>query len=246
MYFRRTLSEESLHPEICFDDAGLNVVEVLVDHLMFGSEARRWAIVDFAKHVAKLRDNTKSDFQAILLPAALHESFYRTGALYEGSNPIRLLDMDQDGMEATLRRAATEAIARALHADNAGKSRPLKVFLSHAKRDGIPMAECIRDSVRRFGQLEAWYDSNDLPFGAASNSPMKEAAKTDTAAMIAAVTDAYPTRPWCRKEAKLARTPVKVKRPDKLQVWKVHQWLRYTSPGLVGFEASRCWTECHA
>ena len=72
---------------------------------------------------------------------------------------------------------------------------PLDVFLSHAKRDGTRIAECIRDSVRSFGQLVPWYDANDLPFGADWDLPMQQAVTDGTAAMVATVTDAYPTRP---------------------------------------------------
>lgn len=88
-----------------------------------------------------------------------------------------------------------------------GDYSPLNVFLSHAKRDGTDIAVRLRDGIRNFGQLTVWYDSNDLPFGVPWESPMVQAVKQGTAAMIAIVTDAYSTRPWCRQEATLARTP---------------------------------------
>jgi hypothetical protein len=98
---------------------------------------------------------------------------------------------------------------------------PLNVFLSHAKLDGTQIAEAIRDGVRSFSQLVAWYDANDLPFGAKWESPMVKAAQDGTAAMVVTVTDAYPTRPWCRREAGLARTPVRLNESAECRVWKV-------------------------
>ena len=137
--------------------------------------------------------------------------------------------MNLQEMEATIRRATTEATARAIRSENSENPPPLNVFLSHAKQDGIPIAESIRDGVRKFGQLEAWYDANDLPIGANWKSPMEAAAKKDTAAMVATVTDAYPTRPWCRREAILARTPVPLKR--KPRIWKVQPVVAVHDPG---------------
>ena len=165
----------------------------------------------------------------MLLPVALHDSFYRTGPLYEGFNPIRLLDMTVPDRVSVLRRAVTEATARLLRGEGIEDPPPLNVFLSHAKRDGRLIAETIRDGVRSFGQLVAWYDSNDLPYGASWKKPMEMAAAEDTAAMIATVTDAYPTRPWCRREAGLARTPVPLK-PKGTRIWKIQPVVAVHNP----------------
>jgi hypothetical protein len=207
VYYRRTLKGNSMQPEISWDEAELNVVIVLVDHRMVSDHSWRAAIIKLTKDVTDQRDNEKQN-RSLLLPVALHESFYQIGPLYQEFNPVRLLDLNEKQMEAVLRRAATEVITRGLQpAEKGGEPPPLNVFLSHAKRDGIRIAEQLRDGIRSFGQLVAWYDANDLPFGAPWQSPMEQAVEEDTAAMIATVTDAYPTRPWCRREAELARTP---------------------------------------
>ena len=61
---------------------------------------------------------------------------------------------------------------------------------------------------------------------------MIRAAGEGTAAMIATITDAYPTRPWCRKEAALARTPAKLNSSGESQVWKVQPVVAVQHPGL--------------
>ena len=94
--FRRQLSGTELHPQIRFQDAALNVVVVLVDHLLVGDAEWRIAIVDLAETVVKMRDRKRSASRTILLPAAMHESFYRTGPLYERFNPVRLLKMTDE------------------------------------------------------------------------------------------------------------------------------------------------------
>jgi len=229
VYFRRQLSGSTLQPQIRFDEAELNVVIVLVDHKMVGDAAWRQAVVDLAGEVDRLRDDDTVKSRAMLLPGAMHDSFYRTRPLYESFNPVRLLEMQDERMEATIRRAATEMIARELRAKASKNPPPLNVFLSHAKRDGMQIAKCIRDGVRSFSQLVAWYDENDLPFGAKWKSPMVKAAREDTAAMVATVTDAYPTRPWCRREAELARTPARTSKRSR--VWKIQPVVAVHQPG---------------
>jgi len=232
VYYRRQLDGSgSLLPKIRFEDAALNLIVVLVDQKLVLDDKWRAAAVELADTVGKLRKKTSSASRVMLLPVAMHDSFYRSGPLYEGFNPIRLLDMNAEQMEATLRRAVTEAAARTLRGNKAKDPPPLEVFLSHAKRDGRQIAEQIRDEIRNFGQLVAWYDANDLPYGASWESPMTRAAGEDTAAMIATLTDAYPTRPWCRKEAALARTPVKLQSSGESRVWKIQPVVAVQKPG---------------
>ena len=219
VYFRRDLFSSKVRPAIEFNEANQNVVVLLVDHQMVGDESWRFAINNLVKDVDKENRKRKKK-RVLLLPVALHGSFYRTDSLYQKFNPIRLLDLTADEMLATVRRATTEATARMVRSTNANSVEPLQVFLSHAKRDGTGIAECIRDGIRKFGQMEAWYDANNLPLGASWENRMEAAAKKDTAAMVTVVTDAYPTRPWCRREALLTRTPVPIDR-RKCQIWKI-------------------------
>ena len=250
VYYRRHLINNSINPAIDWKDADLNFVITLVDYHIVLAPAWRKAIIQLAKEAEQRRDSGCS--RVLLLPAALDKSFYSTGPLYRQFNPVRLLDMTDEEMVATLRRAATEAITRNLRAmiqradddvcssivkDDASfpptssetpkleQPPPLNIFLSHAKRDGIDIAKQLRDGVREFGQLTAWYDANDLPYGANWESPMNAAAEKGTAALVAIVSDAYPTRHWCRREVKLARTP----RPVPNQSHPHRIWTMQTS-----------------
>ncbi len=172
VYFRRQLSSQGFVPKINFNAAELNVVILLVDHKMVAQAEWLTAVVDLASQIAEARKASNGDRHAQLLPVALHENFYRTGPLYKEFNPIRLLDLGPAEQEAILRRSTTEAIARALRTDEDGNPQPLNVFLSHAKRDGKQIAESLRDGIRQISQLVAWYDANDLAYGASWKSPM--------------------------------------------------------------------------
>ncbi len=236
VYFRRCLSKEhQLTPQIMFREAELNVVVLLADHLMVEDPHWRAAVVDLAKEIHELQQTEQAKpetntTRTILLPVALNDSFYRLSPVYEHHNPIRLLGFSALKSETVLRRAVTEATANALRIQDGTPIRPLKVFLSHAKKDGAHVAEYIRDSIRKFAQLEAWYDANDLPYGAEWQSPMVEAARTDTAAMVVTLTDAYPSRPWCRKEVTLARTPLPHTTNKDHTIWKVQPVIAVKRP----------------
>ncbi|MCY2968732.1 MAG: toll/interleukin-1 receptor domain-containing protein, partial [Planctomycetota bacterium] len=220
-------------PKIEEDEAKLTVIIVLVDHRMVVDPTWRAAIVALSERVAKERTRRDGQNASVeLLPAALHDSFYRTGPLYGCFNPVRLMGLPKPVQEATLRRAATEMTARLLRNSSGNSFRPLDVFLSHAKKDGTKIAESLRDGVRRFGQLQAWYDTNDLPFGQAWEKRMRASATETTASMVSVVTDAYPTRPWCRQEARLARTPRRLKAPKNSRVWRLQPMVAVHQPQL--------------
>ncbi|RPI76934.1 MAG: toll/interleukin-1 receptor domain-containing protein, partial [Planctomycetaceae bacterium] len=221
-----------LSPPIEFERSQLTVIIVLVDHRMVVEEDWRAAIVALSQHVAGIRrEHEDSRAPVELLPAALHDSFYRTGPLYGSFNPVRLMGLTWDQQVAALRRAATEMTARLLRNSAGNTFKPLDVFLSHAKKDGTQIAETLRDGVRRFGQLQPWYDSNDLPFGKAWAKRMQSSAAESTAAMVSVVTDAYSTRPWCRQEARLARTPRQLTSPANSRVWRLQPMVAVHRPG---------------
>lgn len=217
-------------PEIDWDAALLNVVILLVDqHLVASTEWRQ-----ATEHlVAKLKDNATPP---LILPVALHDSFYRLSPLYNACNPIRLLDQpDAAAATVTLRRLVSEAVSRRLRQTSADQDLPsLDVFLSHAKADGREIAERIRDSISRFSQMDAWYDANELAFGSNWQQKIIAAAANDTAAMITVVTDKYSSRPWCRLEVEAARTPQPLD-PSNLQIWKLQ-------PAVAVHQSGRDWT----
>jgi hypothetical protein len=85
-------------------------------------------------------------------------------------------------------------------------SSPIKVFVSHAKSDGTDIAEAIREQIYQHGQLQAFFDESDLAIGYTWDAGLRDNAQLSTTAMIAILTDSYASRPWCRREIRLART----------------------------------------
>jgi len=212
-------------PEIDWNAALLNVVILLVDQHFVASAEWRQA----TEHLlAKLKDSGR---QPLILPVALHDSFYRLSSLYNNCNPIRLLDSSGTAAASvTLRRLVSEAISRRLRQTSSSQDLPkLNVFLSHAKADGREIAERIRDAISRFSQMDAWYDANELAIGGKWQKQIIDAAASDTAAMISVVTDKYSSRPWCRLEVEAARTPQPLDQSSQ-QIWKLQPAIAVHEP----------------
>lgn len=215
-----------IHPDIEWKHAHLNVVIILIDQYIVSSIEWCSAIENL------LRDYRKHRNRVLLLPVALHDSFYRMTKLYQESNPLRLLEVaSPEAAAVTLRRQVGEAISRRLRQGSRSQQlRKLDVFLSHAKADGREIAERIRDSLGRYGQMDAWYDANELAIGDTWRHRILTAAGKDTAAMIAIVTDTYSSRPWCRIEVEAARTPQPVD-SRSWRIWKLQPAVAVHLPG---------------
>lgn len=246
-------AKPAITPKIKWREAECNVVVVLGDRHLVADRAWRHALEKLHKHAVRMRR------RAVLLPVEMDAALYQLAFLTADRNAVRIGDPvqlpeandgDDSDWEAAvgerarrLRRAVTESVARELLDDRQGASpdnapKRMKVFLSHAKRDGLRIAERLRDSLASYGQLEVWFDANDLPAGYAWARPMRHAAG-ELAALVSVVTDAYPSRPWCRTEVDLARRPWRVPIPDskegpvdvRASLWRVQPTIAVHSAG---------------
>jgi hypothetical protein len=91
-----------------------------------------------------------------------------------------------------------------------GEDDRLKVFLSHAKADGEDVAIAIRDGLSSAGRIRSWFDQQDLRAGMPADEDMTVAARESSGGIIAVLSAKYPQRPWCWREASVARTPRQV------------------------------------
>ena len=241
IWFRSALSTEGvprLTPKIEFGHAQLNILIVLVDDLMVQDEQWRSAIRTLCADVPAT---------AKILPAGVDTSAFRLDFLFKTRNALDAgkpaPDSDVTARPAgqlppqteqriadrsrVLRRAITEAIARELHAPRITATDlpppPLDVFLSHAKRDGREVAAELRSGLADFSQLKSWFDEDELPAGYGWSETIESAAGQATSALISVVTDAYSSRPWCRREVNFARWPRRLKeheKPEANDAWK--------------------------
>jgi hypothetical protein len=88
---------------------------------------------------------------------------------------------------------------------------PVKLFISHAKKDNEKEAKEFRDFVRSQTKLSTFFDANDIADGHKFDTQLKKAIEDGHAALVVFHSDAYSTREWCQIEiltAKRYKTPI--------------------------------------
>jgi len=207
--------------------SNLQIVLPLIDANMIADPAwRHW----LAQLALPFNSTEPREFMPVALdptafnaPEALRErNFLRPTGLVAGP------PADSAGQEAVVRsllKQLTEALCRlmlgkrttaaalpagaAAVAGNEAAAPKVKIFLSHAKVDGVGPARRIRDYIYSQTQLAAFYDENDIPFGSVFRRVLERDIQGDeTAALIAIRSARYAGRPWCRREVSLFRRPI--------------------------------------
>lgn len=75
----------------------------------------------------------------------------------------------------------------------------LKLFISHAKLDGLPLAKSLKHQIDEIPWLKSFYDARDLKGKRNWELVLKNEASSSL--LIVLRTDAYERRPWCKQEA---------------------------------------------
>lgn len=91
-------------------------------------------------------------------------------------------------------------LANHLPAHSSGKMPgALRLFISHAKLDGLPLAQALQHQILMIPWLKSFYDATDL----ASETDWQTALEAAAASSLLIIlrTDAYESRWWCRQEA---------------------------------------------
>jgi TIR domain len=144
----------------------------------------------------------------IVLPWAVHHA----SALVPGIGLLHLLGSGACDTRHLCRRVTEACLVRIR---NPEKPRPIRIFMSYARRDGSLVAGEVRRALQSYGHLSVFLDEHDLQPGEQwRDGLVLELAQG--AAMFAIVTDAYASRAWCREELRHFREP----RQDKtLNIW---------------------------
>lgn len=212
------------------DGGGIRVLVPLVDeHFAITKGWRHFVHRSVGQSVKDAREANEGDAgdagarTTIVLPVALHPGAFELAGAVASLNFLRA-DPPQPPVGETseqrrarrasaVRHQLTEAIGRLLLARNGGfgidqfaaPPAPISVFLSHAKADGVEVATALRQEIRSRGQMQSFYDENDLAFGFDYQRALLRAVREQSAAMIVVRTDRYASRPWCRRELRAMR-----------------------------------------
>jgi hypothetical protein len=78
------------------------------------------------------------------------------------------------------------------------KSGYLRLFISHAKMDGLPLAHALKHQIEALGWLKDFYDAEDLPPGCDWQQELEQGVGSSLIVMLR--TEVYDSRPWCQQE----------------------------------------------
>lgn len=74
----------------------------------------------------------------------------------------------------------------------------LRLFISHAKIDGLPLAHALKHQIATIGWLKAFYDADDLPSGCDWQKELERGIGSSLIIMLR--TEVYEGRYWCKQE----------------------------------------------
>lgn len=192
--------------------------------------------------------------QRVIIPVALDATAYNMPPALRMFNylrpqglPLRLDDAAAfERVARSLLKQVTEVMCRLIlprsttdPAASTSGAPPAKVnlFLSHAKQDGTTPARRLRDYIYSQTQLAAFYDENDIAFGAMFDKVIAEGiGSADTAALIAVRSVHYASRPWCRRELALFRRP---RRIDGGMSGGMERWRLYPTLVIEAMEPAK-------
>jgi hypothetical protein len=185
---------------IDLDAAKHSVVVVLVDDRVVVDEAWRSYVEDLVRKV------TRGESPHRIIPVALSPHAYNLPPDCARVNFLRLQGMSPAEQPSVLVPAITHECVRLLRRDAAGGavSRPIRVFLSHAKKDGLPFVTKLDAFIGYRTGADIWFDTSDIPAGAPDFGREIEDGLRDTAVVIVQ-TDAYGSREWCQAEVLWAK-----------------------------------------
>lgn len=230
------LPRESRAPAASTNDT-LQILVLLIDaHLIADAAWRHW--------IAQLAESAASA-KRVIYPVALDRTAYNVPPALMDLNFLRPAGISRQNADApwtpelrdevirSLLKQLTEALCdRLLRADGFDTSQPLeagrpkvKVFLSHAKADGVEPVRRLLEHIYSQTQLSAFFDENDIPFGDLFDKVLEGAVagSGQAAAMLAVRSAKYADRPWCRRELAQFRKPHSVKVAGRnSQFWQLN------------------------
>jgi hypothetical protein len=179
------------------EDSERALVVVLVDD-EFAADAAWRASLD-----ALAAARREGDF---IVPVAMSAAALDIDSPLFAEQAIRLFAVDDEALrESYLVNRVTHTLCRLV----AGSDEPVVVFISHAKRDGVEIAEKVRAYLHEGSGIGEFFDAQNLLEGTKWADQIRVAAANSV--LLAIRSDEYATREWCRIEvieAKRAGAPV--------------------------------------
>jgi hypothetical protein len=194
--------------EIPYNESDRNAIIILVDEKMFEDE-------NWRKYIRSLSKNKPAN--ARLFPVALSQYAYHIDEKILGKSQFIKVD-EIIGADPTdvfnkqwglIKSRLLHDLSRQLlnlnsfYKANKSDDPPVKLFLSHAKKDGEVIASKFRDYIESNTKLNTFFDANDIADG--HNFEQQIKASAENSALIVFHSDEYSNREWCRIEVITAK-----------------------------------------
>jgi hypothetical protein len=142
-----------------------------------------------------------------MIPVAMDE---RVGRLYATKRPafanhelLQVHDLGESAIRPAMLalRVLHECRVRLAEALPRASTEPagyLRLFISHAKIDGLPLAHALKHQIDSIPWLKSFYDAADLPAGCDWQKELERGVGSSLIVMLR--TEVYESRPWCKQE----------------------------------------------
>lgn len=204
IFYRSSYPESEECPiPINFKEAKRNAVIILVSDEMFNDQS--WA--DYISEMHTHLSNTNRIYPVALSSYAYHQN---EGEL--NKNQFIQLDKLKNVSEkwAVLKHALLHDLSRLMiDVEPSHESPavivppPIKIFLSHAKLDGLNLAIDFKNFLQNNSKLNTFFDAYDIADGYDFEQQIKSNLKNS--AVVVFHTDEYSNREWCRIEVIVAK-----------------------------------------
>lgn len=210
--FFRSVSYEHNEPiKIPFEDAENNAVILLVDN---------HAILNWRTYGEKILaniENLKQPTNHLLFPVSLVKNATKISSIINRNDYIRLHEISTPKKKMEfLKMQLTNELCRMLidvsRISEIGKkenipmsNEPINLFLSHAKKDGVQIAEEIKKYIDEKIAINTFFDRIDISSGHKFSDEILANIIMEQTSFIAIQTDAYASREWCRWEVLKAK-----------------------------------------
>lgn len=209
VYYRsKSKSDSNVPIEINYKESHKNAVIILVDDKMVNDDDWRNYIQELVKNVP---ENTR------VFPIAFSDySYYIDEVSLSKIQFIRANEIsgvtDNDVFNnkwGLIKLRLLHDIARQLknikevYSTKKTDDPPVKLFLSHAKKDGEDLAKKFRNYLEIYTKLDTFFDTNDISDGHDFEEQINK--NIDNSAIIVFNTDEYSNREWCRREVIIAK-----------------------------------------
>ncbi|WP_417591396.1 toll/interleukin-1 receptor domain-containing protein [Owenweeksia hongkongensis] len=203
VFYRSAPYEDDLPRPIKLSEATRTAVILLIDNE---------CVIDWKTYAKQLKDQLdKAGAQHRMIPIAISANAFNIGKPVSNVNFIRLHEVSGKERDKKLFTPLTHELCRLMNgaprlSEGTGKNysaAPVKLFISHAKKDGEEIAIKMRDAAQADTAVKTFFDAIDIAQGYDMRNEM--AGQVESSALLVVQTDAYASREWCRWEVLRAK-----------------------------------------